>query len=56
MFAGIVKIVTVFIKTTLKDSKVGRIRNDLSKWNLYLHFLIKQNLLISVKNADVSRN
>ena len=36
-----VKIVIIFIKATLKDSrKVGRIRNDLSKWNLYLHFLI----------------
>ena len=41
IFAGIIKIVTIFIKTTLKDSrKIRRIRNYVSKWNLYLHFLI----------------
>ena len=41
IFADIIKIVTMFIKATLKDSrKVKRIRNDVSKWNLYLYFLI----------------
>ena len=41
MFANIIKIVTMFIKTILKDSrKVGRIRNYVYKWNLYLDFLI----------------
>ena len=40
-FAGFIKIVTMFIKTILKDSrKVRRIRNYVSKWNLYLYFLI----------------
>ena len=37
IFADIIKIVTMFIKTILKDSrKVRRIRNYVSKWNLYL--------------------
>ena len=41
IFADIIKIVTMFIKATLKDSrKVRRIRNYVSKWNLYLYFLI----------------
>ena len=41
IFADIIKIVTMFIKTTLKGSrKVRRIRNYVSKWNLYLYFLI----------------
>ena len=41
IFADIIKIVTVFIKTIFKDSiKVKKIRNYVSKWNLYLHFLI----------------
>ena len=48
IFADIIKTVTMFIKTILKDSKkVNRIRNYLSKWNLYLYFLLLQNLLIS---------
>ena len=46
--AGIIKIATIVIKTTSKDSEiVKRIRNYVLKWNLYLHFLIKQKLLIS---------
>ena len=50
IFADIIKIVTMFIKTILKDSrKVKRISNYVSKWNLYLYFLIWQNLLISGK-------
>ena len=41
IFADIIKIMTIFIKTTLKDSiKIRRIRNYVSKWNLYLYFLI----------------
>ena len=46
-FANI-KIATMFIKTTIKDSKkVERIGNYLLKCNLYLYFLIQQKLLIS---------
>ena len=47
-FADIIKIATMFIKTTFKGSKrVKRIRNYALKCNLYLYFLIKQRLLIS---------
>ena len=50
IFADIIKIVTMFIKTILKDSrKVRRIRNYVSEWNLYLDFLKRQILLICVK-------
>ena len=41
IFADIIKIATMFVKTILKDSrKVSRVRNYLSKWSLYLYFLI----------------
>ena len=41
VFADIIKIVTIFIKTILNDSrKVRRIRNYISGWNLYSNFLI----------------
>ena len=41
IFADIIKIVTMFIKTILKDSeKVKRIRNYVLKCNLYMYFLI----------------
>ena len=41
IFGDIIKIVTMFIKTILRDSrKVRRIRNYVSKWNLCLYFLI----------------
>ena len=41
IFADIIKIVTMIIKTILKDSrKVRRITDYVSKWNLYLYFLI----------------
>ena len=54
-FADIIKIVTTFIKTFLNDSgKVGRIRDYVSKWNIYLYFLILQNLLTSGKKMLVS--
>ena len=64
IFAGIMKSPTIFVKTILKYSKkVKRIRNYVSKWNLYLYFLIKQNLqifgekmLISPKLKGVSRD
>ena len=48
LFADIVKVVTVFIKTILKDSKkVISIRNYVSKYGLYWYLFIEQNLLIS---------
>ena len=41
IFADIIKIVTMFIKTIIKDSiKVKKIRNYVSKCNLYLYFWI----------------
>ena len=41
VFADIIKIVTMFIKTIFKNSgKVKRIRNYLSNWNIYLYFLV----------------
>ena len=41
IFAGIIKIITIFVKKIYKDSiKVKRIRNYVSKFNLYLYFLI----------------
>ena len=41
IFANIIKIVTMFIKAITKDSrKVKRIRNYLSKSNLYVYFLM----------------
>ena len=55
IFADIVKIVTIFIKTIQKDSKkVIRIWNYVSKCSLYLPFLIKQNLLISGEKMLIS--
>ena len=40
-FADIIKIANTFIKTTLNDSeKFLKIRNYVSKSNLYLYFLI----------------
>ena len=41
IFADIINIVTMFIKTIFKDLiKVKRIRNYVSKCSLYLYFLI----------------
>ena len=41
IFADIIKILTMFIKTILIDSrKVRAVRKYVSKWNLYLYFLI----------------
>ena len=41
IFADIIKTVTIFIKKNNKDSKkVKRIRNDVSKSNLYVYSLM----------------
>ena len=48
IFADIIKIATMFIKTITKDSrKVKRIRNYVSESNLYVYFLMWPNLLNS---------
>ena len=59
-FADIIKIITIFIKIVFEDSKnVKRIRNYVSKCDLYLYFLIYQNLLIfsekSVMSTELKR-
>ena len=55
IFADIIKIVTMLIKTIIKDSRnVKIIRNSVSKSNLYLYFLMYQNLLISGKKVLMS--
>ena len=41
IFADIIKTVTMFIKAITKDlRKVKRIRNYVSKYNLYVYFLM----------------
>ena len=41
ILADIIKIITTFIKTITKDSrKVKRIKNYISKSNLYVYFLM----------------
>ena len=41
VFADVIKTVTMFIKTILKDSRnFRRNRNYISKTNLYMYFLI----------------
>ena len=48
MFADIMKVVTMFIKTIFTEQKkVKMIRNYVSKCIMYLTFLIWQNLQIS---------
>ena len=44
IFVDIIKFVTMFIKVIFKSEKN---RNYVSKCNLYLYFLILQNLMIS---------
>ena len=40
----------MFTKTAFKNSRKGKgIRNYVLKYNLYLYFLMSQNLLISVE-------
>ena len=52
IFPDIIKIVTFFSKKIFKDSrKVKRIRNYVSKCNLYMYFLIYHNLLISIEGC-----
>ena len=54
-FPDLDKIATMFIKTIFKESKkVKRIRSYVLKFNVYLYFLIKQKLLISVEKMLVS--
>ena len=54
-FAGIIKIITMFIKATFKDSiKAKIIRKNVLKCNFYLHFSIKQKLLISGEKMLIS--
>ena len=41
IFANTIKILTIFLKTIIKDpGKVKRIRNYASKLNLHLYFLM----------------
>ena len=48
IFADIIKIVSMFIKTITNDSRKTKIiRNYVSKSNLKVYFLMQQNLLIS---------
>ena len=48
--ADIIKLLAIFIITIFNDSrKLKMIRNYVSKCNLYLYFLIQQNLLISAE-------
>ena len=57
IFAGIIKILTTFIKTILKDSrKVRRIRSYVSKWNLYLDFSIQNICWFPVKKCWCQQN
>ena len=52
IFVDIIKTVTMFIKKIFQDSeKVKRIKNNVSKYNLCLYFLVYQKLLISGKNC-----
>ena len=53
IFADIIKILTMLIKTMFRDwKKVQRIRDYVLKRNLY--FLIQQNLLISGRKMLIS--
>ena len=55
IIADIMKIETMFIKAIFKDSKtVKKIGNYQLKYNLYLYFLILQNLLISGEKILIS--
>ena len=51
IFAEIIKIAAMLVKTLLK---LKRIENCVAKCNLYLHFLIEQNLLISSEKMLMS--
>ena len=48
IFVDIIKVLTIFFITIYKDSRKVKIdRNHVTKYNRYMYFLIKQNLLIS---------
>ena len=52
IFADIIKIVTILNKAIFNEFfKVKRIHTFASKWNLYMYFLIQQNLLIVGKKG-----
>ena len=52
IFADIIKIVTILNKAIFKEFfKVKRIYTFAPKWNLYMYFLIQQNLLIVGKKG-----
>ena len=49
--ADIIKIITMFIKAVFKDlTKIKRIRNYVPKCNMYLYFLISQDVVIFGEN------
>ena len=55
IFADIIKVLTMFIITIFKDSRKVKINtNYVSKYNLYLYFLISQNLKISGEKVLMS--
>ena len=55
-FADIIKIATMFIKTILRNSnELKRIRNYISKCDLYLYLDITNIADFRLKKADVSR-
>ena len=57
IFVDIIKIASIFTKTIVKDSKkFERIRNYVSKWNLYFYFLIQQNCQFPVKKLWHQQN
>ena len=57
IFVDIIKIASIFTKTIVKDSKkFERIRNYVSKWNLYFYFLIQQNFQFPVKKLWHQQN
>ena len=54
-FRLIIKLLTKFIEKIFRDStKVKRIGNYVTKYNLYLYFLMKQNLLTSSEKMRTS--
>ena len=56
-FADIIKIATIFIRTTFKDSnKIKRNRNYALKCNLHMYFSIKQKLQTSGKKCRCQQN
>ena len=55
ILADVIKIEAAFIKIIFKDPiKIKAFRNYVSKWNLYMYFLIQQTLLISSEKLLMS--